>query len=390
MSVLAFVLGQRAHAQGTHSRFEIGAQASFLSATLPATGDPFVIGGFGGRFTWNLSRRFALDSELDWFPRNQKAALQAGGDVIAIQAGPKITLYRGEGFGFFAKIRPGLLSSDNVCLEKVVPPNIFECSYGRVTHFAVDMGGVVELYPTRHLTLRVDLGETLIRMYDREATLSVSPTLKITALSPGGIRPGIQIEAGLSYRLGSVPEKHERQPSFERFSIGAQFVALSHGSAGTLTTGAGFGGTFAFDLRPHLAFDSALLYYPSPERGVTPESGGRLFEGLFGAKIGLQRDRLGYFLTLRPGFLRFSKTVTQYPASPTGVFQFAPNTWGAFNVGPSIEVYTSRRTTLRFDVGDTMLFVPAKSVPQPPLPTFNFNSDFRHSIQVSAGFGFRF
>jgi hypothetical protein len=101
VSVLPLLLGQAAYAQSAYSRFEVGTQASFLSANLPG-GDPFngvtgghplVIGGFGGRFTWNLSRRFALDSEFDWFPRNQTATLQSGGDAIGVLAGPKIALY---------------------------------------------------------------------------------------------------------------------------------------------------------------------------------------------------------------------------------------------------------------------------------------------------------
>jgi hypothetical protein len=259
------------------------------------------------------------------------------------------------------------------------------------------MGGVVELYPTRRLTVRIDVGETLIQMHDREATLAPSPRDTLILVSVGGMRPALQIEAGFSYRLADISERHERASSFERFEIEAEFAALGHGynmvtdsAAEQVTTGAGFGGHFDFNLGPHLAFDSALLYFPKSEPVVTAQSGGKVLEGLFGAKIGLRRDRVGYFLTVRPGFLRYSQTVTQYPASPTGVFAFAPNTVGALNVGSAIEVYTSRRTMLRFDVGDTMLYVPAKKVPQPPLPPIFVYRDFRHTIQISTGFGFRF
>jgi hypothetical protein len=404
VSVLGFFFGQAAYAQSAYSRFEIGAQASLLDATLPgidptngASGGPFVIGGFGGRFTWNLSRSFALDSQFDWFPKNQTTTLQSGGDAIEVLAGPKIALYRGQHFGFFAKVRPGILSSDHVCVEKAVPPSAFACSYGRVTHFAVDMGGAVELYPTRRLIVRIDVGETLIQMHDREATLALSRNFDLIAISPGGIRPALQIEAGFSYRPGGLSERQERDSYFKRFEIGAGFAALGHGynnrtdsAAGQVTTAAGFGGHFDFDICPYLAFDSALIYFPKSEPVVTAQSGGKVLEGLFGAKIGLRRDRVGYFLTLRPGFLRYSRTVTEFPASPTGVFGLAPNTIGALNVGTAIEVYTSRRTMLRFDVGDTMLFVPAKTVPQPPLSPISFNPDLRHTIQISTGFGFRF
>jgi hypothetical protein len=259
------------------------------------------------------------------------------------------------------------------------------------------MGGVVELYPTQHLTVRIDLGEKLIQMHDREATLAPSPKDQLTLISVGGIRPALQIEAGLSYHLRDIRERHERASSFQRFEIGAEFSTLGHGynfltdsAADQVTTAAGFGGHFDFNLCPHLAFDSALLYFPKAEPAVTAQSGGKVLEGLFGAKIGFRRDKVGYFLTLRPGFLRYSQTVTQYPASLPGVFRFGPNTLGALNVGSVIEVYTSRRTILRFDVGDTMLFVPAKTVPQGPPPPIYVYPDFRHTIQFATGFGFRF
>jgi hypothetical protein len=261
----------------------------------------------------------------------------------------------------------------------------------------LDMGGVVEVYPTRHLTMRIDVGETLIQMHEREATLSSSPRDQVTVTSVGGVRPALQIEAGFSYRLANSSERRERASPFERFEIGVEFAALGHGynnildsAASQVTTGAGFGGHFDFFLRPHLALDSALLYFPKSEPLVTAQSGGKVLEGLFGAKIGFRRDRLGYFLTLRPGFLRYSKTVTEYPATLPGAFGYAPNTFGALNVGSVIEVYTSRRTMLRFDVGDTMLFVPAKKVPQGALPPLYFYPDFRHTIQIATGFGFRF
>jgi hypothetical protein len=403
ISVLAFLPGQAAYAQGAYPRLEIGAQASFLDAQLPGNdpyngvtgGPPLVIGGFGGRFTWNLSRTLAFDSEFDWFPRNQKATLQSGGDAIGVFAGPKIALYRGEHFGLFAKVRPGILSSDDVCIVKAVPPNTFECSYGRVTHFAVDMGGAVELYPTRRLTLRIDIGETLIQMHDREATLKLSPRVSFIAGSPGGIRPALQIEAGFSYHLGHVSEREERPSSFKRFEIGAEFTTLGHGynsitdsAASHVTTAAGFGGSFDFFLCPHVAFDNTLLYFPKSEL-VTAQSGGKVLEGLFGAKAGFQRGPVGYFLTLRPGFLRYSKTVTQYPNTLPLIFAFAPNTFRALNVGSAIEVHTSHRTMLRFDLGDTMLFTPEKVVPQGPYLLYVY-PDFRHTIQMSTGFGFRF
>jgi hypothetical protein len=35
-------------------------------------------------------------------------------------------------------------------------------TFGRTTYFALDFGGVIELYPTKHLVVRLDAGDTMI------------------------------------------------------------------------------------------------------------------------------------------------------------------------------------------------------------------------------------
>jgi len=58
-----------AHAQNLYSRFELGAQYS----TIREDNNNFEeknFSGFGARFAWNLNRRVAFESQVDFFPQD--------------------------------------------------------------------------------------------------------------------------------------------------------------------------------------------------------------------------------------------------------------------------------------------------------------------------------
>src|SRR3974390_2773960 len=57
-----------ARAQEEYSRFELGAQYSTIRETKPDLSDAN-FSGFGGRFDWNLTRRLAFESQIDFFPQ---------------------------------------------------------------------------------------------------------------------------------------------------------------------------------------------------------------------------------------------------------------------------------------------------------------------------------
>jgi hypothetical protein len=67
-------------------------------------------------------------------------------------------------------------------------------------------------------------------------------------------------------------------------------------------------------------------------------------------------------------------------------------------VGGVFEIYPSRRTLIRFDVGDTIIRFDRRNVAavDPALPptarmvTFTVSEETKHNLQASAGFGFRF
>lgn len=73
---------------------------------------------------------------------------------------------RSDRVGLFAKVRPGLARFGNdflapgvVCIAVFPPP---ESCLAERTNLALDLGTVVEVYPTRRTLVRVDLGSTHI------------------------------------------------------------------------------------------------------------------------------------------------------------------------------------------------------------------------------------
>jgi hypothetical protein len=123
--------------------------------------------GLGGRFTYNFTKNFALDSEVSYFPEG------GGGDfgetiaLVGLRAGA-----RTEDFGVFAKVRPGVIHFGG---------NAFRARNSSPTRFALDAGAVVEFYPSPRVILRADFGDTIIPFGN--------DTLN-SALPPHLLRPG--------------------------------------------------------------------------------------------------------------------------------------------------------------------------------------------------------
>jgi hypothetical protein len=151
--------GQLVMAQTETPKVELGASLSALR--LSELKDTNV--GVGGRMTFNLNRRVALEAEMTFFPGD------AGGiqnnqtlGVFGVKAGQ-----RWDKFGLFGKARPGFINFSKESSAVVCPavfPSPLSCllAAGR-TEFAFDYGGVAEFYPSRGTVVRVDLGDTLIR-----------------------------------------------------------------------------------------------------------------------------------------------------------------------------------------------------------------------------------
>ena len=156
-AALLIVPAQNAQAQSRSEtpKVEVGAQYTFLRLRDFDINDS----GVGGRLTYNVTDNFGIEGEVNFFPqRRPNFATLTSTDSQRTQAlfGVKYGM-RSEKLGIFGKIRPGFIYFGQG--TPVVPGG----SSASATEFALDFGGVFELYPSRHLALRFDVGDTVIR-----------------------------------------------------------------------------------------------------------------------------------------------------------------------------------------------------------------------------------
>ena len=154
-ALLLMVPTQNAQAQSQSEtpKVEIGAHYTLLRFRDFGVTDS----GVGGRVTFNLSDNIGIEGELNVFPQKRTNDLTIFPLFINSTRtqglfGVKTGL-RSEKLGIFGKFRPGFVRFGE---SGVVPGQSF-------TQFAFDLGGVLELYPTRHVAFRVDLGDTIVR-----------------------------------------------------------------------------------------------------------------------------------------------------------------------------------------------------------------------------------
>jgi hypothetical protein len=175
-TILSLSLGGRyASAQSEDLKFEVGAQALLVKIN----NEPFCFAcpgkrtelGFGGRFAYNINNYVALEGEVDFFPRSYEAVITPvnGGRIIeglfGVKSGKRL-----HKIGMFGKARPGFLryTQAETKIEfpngnGPLPGNRFGIEFGGVSHFAMDFGGIVELYPSRRTIVRFDAGDTIVR-----------------------------------------------------------------------------------------------------------------------------------------------------------------------------------------------------------------------------------
>jgi hypothetical protein len=396
-------------AQSTKDKIEIGVQTTSLTLTNPDfTAFDQTEAGIGGRFTFNFNRFVAAEAEINFFP--QKAViLIADGSAIQGQFGVKIGK-RFKKFGIFGKVRPGFLSVNKVGF--FIPPGSQVGSTDnfileRRTFFTVDAGGVLELYPSRRMVVRLEAGDTLVRHPARFEPISfIDPTLVQTRAAR--FNHNFQFTAGIGFRLGDFPtedtnlQTQSGQERTKRFEVGAQFTSLfvnppdpSIGGARggfPVHTEPGFGGRFTFNLTDNVAFEAEGNYYT---RLLFPfPAGGHMYQGQFGGKVGKRFDRWGLFGKARPGFVGFTRVLVFPSVQLPGVAanDFVGKRIPSLDLGGVVEFYVSPRWMARFDVGDTMIRYDEISVPSVgQLPIFVIQpKSTRHNLQVSSGIGFRF
>lgn len=185
-------------------RFEIagefsvfGRESFFRQQTEP---------GAGARFTFNLNRSLAFEAAGYLFPRHCNICRNAG-NVSQVVAGVKAGK-RFEKWGIFAKARPGIASFSRGEFNPILttPTGPIEIETNRITSFAIDLGGVLEFYPSRRIVTRFDLGDTIIHFKRRTVNaVMFDPVTKQFSLFPF-VRPprtthSSQFSASVGFRF---------------------------------------------------------------------------------------------------------------------------------------------------------------------------------------------
>jgi Outer membrane protein beta-barrel domain len=216
-------------------RFEVGGQFSILnnsvisdagvtSVICVTTPCPSIVNiaksrktqpGFGGRFGYNLTDNFALEAELNFFPSadlfSQPEAFNGGNlieGLFGLKAGKRF-----EKIGVFGKARPGFLYASKGdlrpktggCVTIFPPPaGCFETT--SKNSLAFDFGGVLELYPTKRMLIRFDVGDTIVRLGARNVSGILTapgspPNFPVVVAVPAETTHNLQVSAGIGFRF---------------------------------------------------------------------------------------------------------------------------------------------------------------------------------------------
>jgi hypothetical protein len=165
-----------ASAQSNESKFEVGAQFSVLGGRDDFLfGNPTSVGG-GARLTYNLMKYLALEGEMNLFPRRFNNAPRYQG-----QFGMK-TGMRFDRFGVFGKVRPGFV-------------NTYE------NKFSLDLGGVLEFYPSRRWIVRFDIGDTIVNLRRTYVISGIFPDRVLAVRTGSSATHNLQMGAGVGFRF---------------------------------------------------------------------------------------------------------------------------------------------------------------------------------------------
>jgi hypothetical protein len=192
-------------------KFELAAEFTTNTFDVADT-----VAGLGGRLTYNLNSHFALEGAGYFFPQECRGCGRHAGQTMEGFFGVKIGK-RFNKWGIFGKARPGVMSSSKGKFDLVVigipttsPPSLSFPSLDfvekRLTTFAMDVGGVVEFYPTKRIITRLDFGSTIIHYGPRTINFPVFDPVTGGFTSqrstvPAQNRGTLQFMAGVGFRF---------------------------------------------------------------------------------------------------------------------------------------------------------------------------------------------
>jgi hypothetical protein len=398
-------------------KLEIGVQFSSLSVTLPGFGGTETAVGVGSRITYNLNDYFAVEAEGNLSPSNIRSDYTTGGASQQMQFGVKAGK-RWNRFGVFAKARPGFISfGDTLTPAQASAGGIpfIQFVNERKTHFSMDLGGVLEFYPSRRMLVRFDAGDTIIRYGEHAEFQQFFPAGPTFTTGASQTKHNFQFTAGVGFRFGrgadddaGASQSSSTDERVRRFELGIQFSSLvlnapsnsSFGGDGSQAE-AGGGVRFGYNATNNLAFEIEGNFYPRRRFGTNTAIGGYPAQMQTGVKYGRRFEHFGVFAKARPGIVTFSSVseVSGYESFTFGGqtfffpnFRQTSKTYFSMDLGGVVEFYPTKRILTRFDVGDTMIRYPERDNPSTfvTTPPQRLPATVRHNLQITAGIGFRF
>jgi hypothetical protein len=386
LALLSLALARNSPAQDSSTQFELGAQYSTIRETNYAfEGKNF--SGFGGRFDWNLTRRLAFESQIDYFPENGlPLALIQGGETVQAVFGIRAKVIQTRRLSVFGLVRPGLLHFSGV--EVLAGGSSISYAVQPATYFVLNLGGGIEYYASSRWVLRADIEGDPYRV---PADFSPGGT----AVLPGKINDTTRLSFGVAYRPGALIENEPESNVPGKWEFGPLFSALMisrEGITDNLRTEPGVGGYASYRFYGVFYLDGDLLYFPrGAANSFSPQDGGTILQGLFGLKGGIRRNHFGFFGKVRPGFNSYSAALTSTTntgGTPASTYDRSTNF--VLDLGGIVEVYPNEKSTLRVEIGDTHLFFGTRDLTIDGETTSVLGGKMQHSIQLMLGYGWRF
>lgn len=153
--------------------------------------------GFGGFASFQFFRFLYADGSLIYYPRGSSAGFQDGGTLLEGLFGLKGGIRR-DRLGLFGKVRPGFARSSDVVTGFTSSGTTLQETLGKYHAFAVDFGGVIEVYTTKRQLIRIDVGDTHLYYH---TTLIQNPNGTATTLPGGKRQHSIQTSVAYAWRF---------------------------------------------------------------------------------------------------------------------------------------------------------------------------------------------
>jgi hypothetical protein len=341
-------------------------------------------------YTFNLSPSLALEGTVSPISAFRDANDYGSGRETLAMGGVK-TGWRGRRWGFYGEIQVGV-GSFSCSVFYYSPAPYSNCQ--RVTNFALEYGGVAEYRLTKRWSLRADTGHLVMPEFDRIVARYGNGFPEYSQV--GEWLQHLDARIGITRSFGELREaKPEPVPNRSAWDVGAAFSLqprmLPDWQFMNPYPTWGIWGSWNFS--KHVSWDTSLMHTgrnPGIEF-IDLQAGGRAFEALTGAKIGIRRDHMGYFAKVRGGTITFGKTEREADFLPSGAFvaDYGMFTNPVLDVGGVYEVYPFRHTILRADAGSATIYYQPKNIIQQG-QTYAIPGKIQTGMLMSFGAGFRF